>query len=55
LNPWVENFATSERTFKTILTTATSPEDKWLLVGLLYNMTQSCILTIALKTKVKTS
>jgi len=37
LNPWVENFATSVMTFKT-MNYCVLPEDKWLLVGL-YNTT----------------
>jgi len=44
LNPWVENFATSVRTFKT-MNYCVPPEE---LVGLLNNTKQSHILVVLL-------
>jgi len=50
LNPWVENFVTSMKTLKSINYCAL-PKVKWLLIGILNNMTQSHILVIPLLPK----
>jgi len=42
---WIENLVTSAKIFKTI-NYGVLPEDKWLLVGLLNNTTQSCALLV---------